>query len=1088
MMASRVTPQYRARHRMGRCAWLALLPASLLLAAWCTAGTFTYPPGPALVVDVTLPPWNIDNTGTSDVSDALQNVIDTFKADNTGAHVHIIYLPSGTYRVSKRLRGGEETAGGGWVVIQGQSRTGTVIRLQDNCNGSGGTEDFTNPAQPRAVLDYFTSDWSNNAFINVLENLTVDVGSGNAGAIGVHFFDNNCGCVRGVTLRASGADPVGAVGLSTALRGPNGVGLIKDIYVEGFAIGISFDNEERSVMPWSLEDITVVNQTAYGIAVARKPLALRRLTSTNSVPAVRVRHDAALVTLLDSVCVGGAATSAAVHVESGSVFVRNVAMQGYTATVYDTKNGGWIAGDFSTGEYRSAAGARLWDDTPLQSLNLPVAATPEAPWDAHGEWALVDVNAQDDDTEAVRAAMESGKTTVAFTPGVCTLSDTIVIGRQVRRILGQWVRLHATSGLRLNQPPRPMFRLEDSAHAAVVFEKFDSAWSGTNLNVYLMHQTSAADLALRDIFWVQGAAYRNDPVAGGRLFVENVHSLRGMQRPFTNDPAWVIVNQDMYARQLNPEMLMPHVVNAGGRVWVFGAKFGEAIGPVVQTTHHGETEIYGALHNTTYDFYIMPQEDFSLIENDNGRVSAVMLERTTWGDGGNGWGFHSNVVRETRGTEQRRILHTASGTGPWSNHWFSNAGVTNRAAEHGAFIPFYAGYPAPNPTNTPPALPAISGSSVVTFPAPALLSAASSDSDGPLAPAVRWAKQTGPGAASFSAPTASATSVTFSRPGAYVLGAMASDGLAATTSYVSVHSVFESEWRAPLRAEGRMDDTTGDGQGNAVYAGPLRVGEPAEGQEYRVQFDFDLRAMAAMTDGIGRVTLRLTPSALNAPPDVDLLLVASYGAVTTGDFGSAGVLAASTNAAAFAAHQPILLDVTEAVRGALADGRVSLGLRLQRHANQAGAPHYVEYYPASDATRGARLLLAPAAPRTPLNLHTTLVTQTNIMLAWNDGGGSARAFVLQRRNDDTGTWHTLATLAPSVTVYDDEPPANPAITFYYRVAATNLAGASPFSNIAEAQLVPEPAWLPLAAVMLAGVRRLQRHCVSASHSSINHYQ
>lgn len=1047
-------------------------PAMLMLAAWSMAGTFIYPPGKALVVDVTKPPWNVDNTGTQDVTTNLQAVINAYKAETTSDYARIIYLPAGTYVVSKQLVGStnDNDQGKGWIIIQGASRTGTVIRLRDNCDGTGGTDDFSDPAQPRAVLDYFVGNWSNNAFVNVLENLTIDVGSGNAGAIGVHFYDNNCGCVREVTIRASGANPVGAVGLSTALRGPNGMGLIKDVYVEGFKVGLAFDNENYGVMGWALEDVTVVNQSECGIAVARKPIGIRRLVSTNSVPAVRVRHEGSLVTILDSMCVGGAATSAAVRVESGYVFVRNVAAEGYAATVYDAKKGGLVAGDFRTGEYRTAAGAWLWDGTPQQSLNVPIPETPVVAWDATGDWAIVDVRAQDDDTEAVRAAMESGKTTVAFTPGVCKISDTVRIGRKVRRVLGQWVRLQAGVGLKWSYPARPMFRFEESEHAAVVFEKFDAMWIGNNINVYLMHHASASDLVMRDIFWVEGTAYRNDPVAGGRVFVENMHTLRGSQTPFTNDPAWVVVNQELYARQLNPEMLMPHVVNNGGRVWVLGGKFGEQIGPVVETKKHGETELFSVLQNTTYDPDPGSREGFSLLEADNGLVSAVMFERTTWGDGGNGWGFHSNVVRETRGSEQRRIVHTAEGSGPWSNHWFSHPGVTNRADEHGAFIGFYAGYPVRDGGNVAPSAPVISGAAAVAFTNGVALNAASSDGDGPLPLVIRWAKVSGPGAASFSAATESNTVVTFGRPGRYVLRAMASDGQTGVAAEVTVESVFESEWRAPLRAAGCIQDTNGNGQGNVVVATPLRAGETSGTPEveHRAQFDFDLYALAEMTDAIGKVRLRLTPSAVSSPPGITVMVVSSYGVIETGDFGRAGVVAASTGATVFAVNQAVEFDVTAAVLDALGAGWSSLGLRVQRARDLAGAPHYVDFYGASDVTRGPRLLVQAKAPPAPENLHTTMVTETVIGLAWEQREGTARGYELQRRNGVTGEWQTIAVVSGGERAYTDSGLPDGSITYYYRVAATNMVGKSEYSNVVEAWLIPEPAGV-VAGLVGAGV-------------------
>lgn len=206
-------------------------------------------------------------------------------------------------------------------------------------------------------------------------------------------------------------------------------------------------------------------------------------------------------------------------------------------------------GGYSDGGVPNGCGCVVVDTTPQQSRRVPVADTLEVAWDAPEDRAVVDVQAQDDDTEAVRAAMESGKRTVAFTPGVCTISDTVRIGRAVRRVLGQWVGLQARGSLKLSYPARPMFRFEESDHAAVVLEKFDSMWTGTSVNVYLLHHASGSDLVLRDIFWVEGTAYRNDPVAGGRVFVEKIHTLQGSQTPFTSDPAWTVVHQEMYARQ-----------------------------------------------------------------------------------------------------------------------------------------------------------------------------------------------------------------------------------------------------------------------------------------------------------------------------------------------------------------------------------------------------------------------------------------------------------------------------------------------------------------------------------------------------------
>lgn len=1045
---------------------LLFLLVGLLVSSHCVhANTYTYPDN-SLVVDVTQPPWNVDNSGTVDVTTNIQAIIDTYKYDAQQVCPYIIYFPTGTYLVSKSLIGSTEDGGSGqgWIIIQGESRENTIIKLKDNCDGSGDTENFTDSNNPRAVIDYFTGNWSNNAFINVLENLTIDVGSGNYGAIGVHFFDNNCGCVRELTIRPSGVNPVGTVGLSTALRGPNGIGFISNVDVFGFQKGIDF-SQDISYMAWVMEDIVLSGQTVCGIDVLKKSLSIRRLVSTNTVPAVRINGRAALVCVLDSKCVGGEENTAAIHMDSGSVFARNITVSGYTSTVYDAEHGGYITHNLSDNEYVSGSGARLWDSTPYKSLNLPVIDTPTVAWDASNNWAIVDVNAQYDDTEAVRAAMESGKSTVAFTPGECKLTDTVVIGKNVRRILGQWARLKAEGTMRKTTPPMSMFRLEDSNHDTIVFEKFDAMWSYTNLNVYLMHHAGNADLVMKDIFFPEGTGYRNDPVAGGRVFVENVHTIRGSQIPITNDPAWTIVNQEMYARQLNPEMLMPHVINDGGRVWVMGFKFGEFCGPVVHTKKHGETELLGGIMNMTCDdFPPPPQQNLGMIEIDNGRASAVILERCTWDpySGGNGWGFHSNVVIETRGAETRRVIHRADGYRPWSNHWFSVTGITNRADEHGAFVPLFAGYPPANAGNTPPSFPIISATDTVTFPDTAMMRAATSDTDGPLSTVIRWKKYVGDGQVLFSDPTETNTTVEFTRPGVYSISATASDGLSETTTYTTIHSVFETPWNAPFRAEGRINDIDEDGKGESVNDWALRIGEPwtsGAQTEYRTQFDFDIRAMSGMTNAIESVTLWITPKSFNgSAPDINLYLVDSYGIIETGDFSRAGILAASTNAATLAQNTPIGIPCTDVIVDALAEGKVSVGLRLQRQTNQGGMPHYVELYKSTDTpvSYQPHLTFTPSAPSTPVNLTTTQVTQTAISLQWNEYSDNESAIILERRIDTTGVWYALDFLPPSVTEYTDTSLPHEDVTYYYRVALTNAVGVSDYSNEAHAFPLPEP--------------------------------
>lgn len=101
-------------------------------------------------------------------------------------------------------------------------------------------------------------------------------------------------------------------------------------------------------------------------------------------------------------------------------------------------------------------------------------------------------------------------------------------------------------------------------------------------------------------------------------------------------------------------------------------------------------------------------------------------------------------------------------------------------------------------------------------------------------------------------------------------------------------------------------------------------------------------------------------------------------------------------------------------------------------------------------------------PNAPSNLSAYPRAWNMIQLAWNDNSGNELGFEIQRRdNYQTYFIHdNCADLNSTSTVlFKDETINTPnQRTFYYRIRATNRAGASAFSNIANASVpytVPE---------------------------------
>lgn len=935
---------------------------------------YTYPPDTDLVVDVTQPPWNCDNTGVIDVTTNLQAVIDTYKHDTQQSYPRIIYFPAGTYLVSKTLIGGEETPGGGWIILQGEDRNRSIIKLKDNCDGSGDTDDFTDPSNPRAVVDYFTDIWSNNAFVNGLENLTIDVGSGNYGAIGAHFFDNNCGYVRNTTFRTSGANPVGFAGLSTALRTPNGIGLLKNIFVQGFDVGIDFNNY-RSVMPWALENIVLSGQTKYGIDINKKPIGVRNLISTNSVPVIHVTHDAALVTIIDATLIGGSETSPAIYVESGTLYARNIKTDGYAYPIYDGRHGGIITGNFAQSAYTSGPVSHLWNSSPDRALELPIVQTPEVPWGSTNDWAIIAPNPPHDDTETIRKAMDSGATTVFFTPGFYRIGGSITIGKNVQRVAGQFAVIDIVAPLRDETTPQPIFIYEGDENTTTVVERFIALWD--DLSHYMIHDSGNGNLVVRDTFWTAGPVYRNDPATSSRFFIENVHSLPGGQHPELNRPAYIFTCQDVWARQFNPEMQMPHAINDAGNFWLFGFKTGEREGPMSITRNHGNTEIYNGLMNNTHDDTSPSLTNAVLIQIEDGDLSAVMLERASWGDGGNGWGFHRRVVEETRNTETRTIIHTADGDGPWSNHWFSHPGITNRAEEHGAFIPLYSTLLPDDSTSVPPSV-SLTNSYEALFPSDITLACTASDpDDGPRPLVISWIKNYGPGRVSFSDVHASTTTVSFSAPGIYSIALRASDGATTTWMYTTVKMNLPEELPLLPLNTFRLDDTNNDTTGEYVRAsGAISVGEPYVGssseREYRAACTFDISPLHSHTVMPESVSFTIIPVTVDNPPDVQLYFMREeYGMPDITDFEDTALLipGATTSWQNIVTDTPITYDVTTQCTNALANNERYFSLRLQRTENQPGNPHLATFYSGSAYNESVQPALTFYYPVIPEPTH-----------------------------------------------------------------------------------------------------------------------
>ena len=89
-----------------------------------------------------------------------------------------------------------------------------------------------------------------------------------------------------------------------------------------------------------------------------------------------------------------------------------------------------------------------------------------------------------------------------------------------------------------------------------------------------------------------------------------------------------------------------------------------------------------------------------------------------------------------------------------------------------------------------------------------------------------------------------------------------------------------------------------------------------------------------------------------------------------------------------------------------------------------------------------------SAPTAPSNLETRILADgLKITLLWDDNSDNEEQFILERSSASSeGPWGVAALLPADSTAYNDRGLGNN-VTYWYRVAATNAAGTSAYSNV-----------------------------------------
>ncbi len=563
-----------------------------------------------------------------------------------------------------------------FVRLEGQNKSKTIIKLKDNAPGftsaacNIGNQDAPNQPLCKAVFWTASSEAPNangagqNAYLNDIWNMTLDLGSGNAGAVGIEWQESNRAEIKNVDITSNDGKyragvNLGMVELSGAGTGP---GLIKNMGFYGGDYGI-YNETLNDQTGNTHEYLHFQNQHVAGLLNGSMNTWVREVSSVNAVPAF-INNNGGSLTVIDANLTGGSNQVSAIQNEAtssgGVAFFRNVTTSGYASamSVGDSES---PAGGANISEYAYPAPVSGgFGGTPMTSLNLPVPKTPEYVSTDLSEWANVQSygpacssNGSQDATGCIQAAMNSGFPVIYFPFGSYFISSTVTIPASVRVIQGMnsYLLFAPYPGSWPNDDGAhranyDAFRMVGSSQYPLEFRNIN--WDIQNTPPNSLRNSSSRDAVMADMFNV--FAYVNDSTSNGTVYMEDV-AIVGSS---------VFTNCTAYLHQYDSERGGLHATANGATIWLFGFKTEDSTGTlwnIVNSTY----ELMGSYSSANQGNRGQPgwnvtNSNFSLegattydgwtpmvLENRNG-VTHGTASNNSW-HGGNGFGLYSGRTK-----------------------------------------------------------------------------------------------------------------------------------------------------------------------------------------------------------------------------------------------------------------------------------------------------------------------------------------------------------------------------------------------------------------------------------------------------------
>ena len=501
-------------------------------------------PADSGVVFLGAAPYNVKCDGVTDNTAALNTALAANDNPSTSDSLNrynfrTLVLPAGVCLVSNTVG-----APGSRIRLVGAGQFATTLKLKDNAAGYGSA------STPKYLYKPGNQNANDNTgYANYLQDLTLDVGNGNPGAVGLRWAACNTGAAERVTIRGgTGTNTSGLRGLT--LESGTGPSQVQDVTIEGFGVGIWTDG--LAVNNTVFTGTTLRNQRTLAIQNNGKNIQFEGLT-VSGAPKVYTGTAQAAIQVIDSTLTGPG-SGAAFDVGTGWFYGRNLTATGFTNLVTQAGTprlvGQTSLVEWATAPYRRGNTSVPWsaDGSVLVSLNLPHPRTPEnTNYDLTTfRRAAVTAATTDDDGPALQAAIDSGARVVYVPHGAYTIKTPVIVRGNVEKIdfMGARVDFANTGRISVGAGVPPVVHLQN-ASAAITFEQNSSR---------TMVVENMGPIGTKPGKITTGAS------ATGPIFLENYAASNRFEitRPV-----------DVFIRQSNREG-QPSTISGGARVWIFG--------------------------------------------------------------------------------------------------------------------------------------------------------------------------------------------------------------------------------------------------------------------------------------------------------------------------------------------------------------------------------------------------------------------------------------------------------------------------------------------------------------------------------------